>query len=38
VLTVSDAQLVRTMRFFMERMKLVVERRGASAPRRRSKA
>jgi threonine dehydratase len=28
VLTVSDAQLVRTMRFFMERMKLVVEPTG----------
>jgi len=29
---------VRTMRFFMERMKLVVEPTGAWAPRRRSKA
>jgi len=28
VLTVSDAQLVRAMRFFMERMKLVVEPTG----------
>ena len=28
VLTVSDVQLVRTMRFFMERMKLVVEPTG----------
>ncbi len=28
VLTVGDAQLVRTMRFFMERMKLVVEPTG----------
>jgi threonine dehydratase len=28
VLTVSDAQLVRTMRFFAERMKLVVEPTG----------
>jgi threonine dehydratase len=28
VLTVTDAQLVRTMRFFMERMKLVVEPTG----------
>ncbi len=31
VLTVSDAQLVRTMRFFMERMKLVVEPTGCLA-------
>ncbi len=31
VLTVSDAQLVRTMRFFMERMKLVVEPPGCLA-------
>ena len=28
IVTVSDAQLVRTMRFFMERMKLVVEPTG----------
>lgn len=31
VLTVSDAQLVRTMRFFAERMKLVVEPTGCLA-------
>jgi threonine dehydratase len=31
ILTVSDAQLVRTMRFFMERMKLVVEPTGCLA-------
>ncbi len=31
VLTVSDTQLVRTMRFFMERMKLVVEPTGCLA-------
>jgi threonine dehydratase len=31
VLTVSDGQLVRTMRFFMERMKLVVEPTGCLA-------
>jgi len=31
VLTVSDAQLVQTMRFFMERMKLVVEPTGCLA-------
>ena len=31
VLTVSDAQLVRAMRFFMERMKLVVEPTGCLA-------
>lgn len=31
ILTVSDAQLVRTMRFFAERMKLVVEPTGALA-------
>jgi threonine dehydratase len=31
ILTVSDAQLVRTMRFFAERMKLVVEPTGCLA-------
>ncbi len=31
IVTVSDAQLVRTMRFFAERMKLVVEPTGCLA-------